>query len=37
MNAQATASVPRTVTNVRVEIVISTRFDCGSGVATLRV
>jgi hypothetical protein len=29
--------VPRIVTSVRVEIVISTRFGCGSGVATVRV
>jgi hypothetical protein len=37
MNAQTNAMVPRTVTIVRVETVISTRFAGGSGVATLRV
>jgi hypothetical protein len=37
MKAQATAIVPSTVTSVRVEMVTSTRLDCGSGVATLRV
>ena len=37
MKAQTTAIVPRIVTSVRVEIVISTRFGCGSGVATMRV
>ena len=37
MNAHTSASTPMTVASVRAEIVISTRFGDGSGVATLRV
>ena len=37
MNAQTNAITPRTVAIVRAEIVISTRFAGGSGVATQRV